>query len=138
MKYGQEEWLGRVTEILQKIIESLTGETDIKFWNCFYKWESAQGSGGPIVSGWIVNLFPYLFSTYSGLYRNEASLLPWDKPKEVADGCFPFGVCAAPFLWKYMASLFHMKFMAGFIAISQKRSYIVPSIGWAVMEKGGG
>ena len=64
--------------------------------------EYPMGRGHPwlrgfIVSGWIVNLFPYLLSAYSGLYLNKANLLSSHLSKEVVHASFPFGMWVAPY-----------------------------------------
>ena len=136
-KFGMEEWLECVTEILNKIIDSMQGNVDKDFWNSFYKWKGSMGSGSPTVSGWILNFYPYLFRTYNGqLYINESARITWQTPKQVYDGAFPFGMCSAPFLWKYLGLNFNMKFIAGFAAIQQQGTYLRPCQGWAVMEEG--
>ena len=130
-------WISSIIEIINKIVDYVVdGDMDLKFWNSFYKWRGAHGSGGPMVSGWIINLFPYLYASHIGLYPNLHASLPWNKRKQVLDGQFPIGICSVPFIWDYFGHKFNMKFIAGFIAISQPMlNYLKPHQGWAVVQQ---
>ena len=133
-KYGLESWVNSLLQIVDKILESLSGVIDKGFWNSFYKWEGPKGSGGPNVSGWIINFFPYLYCTYRGLYPNPGAHIAWNMPKSLTDGSFPSGIVSAPFIWKYYMQIFKMNFIAGFIAIKQDLTYIRPYQGWIVTQ----
>merc|ERR1712224_487185 len=59
-EYGLEWWTASLVEIIQKIIDSLNGEVDAKFWKYIFKFYPARGSGQVSrVNGWIMNFFPY-------------------------------------------------------------------------------
>ena len=78
--------MGCVEEIIEKIIKQLKGEeVDKEFWNNFYKYENM--SGGPHVTGWIVNFFPYL-GGHGELVENKQSEIPCNLKKEIKDGEF--------------------------------------------------
>ncbi|AXT54621.1 DUF4419 domain-containing protein [Aquimarina sp. AD1] len=57
-KYNLEWWISSVTPNINKIIQTLKGESNTDFWNSIYK--ENNESGGPFITGWIADFFPYL------------------------------------------------------------------------------
>ncbi len=56
--YDLEWWIDKIYGHIKKIIEALEGKNDIDFWNSIYK--ENNESGGPYITGWIADFFPYL------------------------------------------------------------------------------
>lgn len=56
--YNLDWWINKVTPSLNKIIQTLKGENNTDFWNSIYK--ENNESGGPFITGWIADFFPYL------------------------------------------------------------------------------
>lgn len=61
--YELDWWINKLQSHLEKIIRSCKGENIPDFWQSIYK-EDNQ-SGGPYITGWIVDFFPYLKHTLS-------------------------------------------------------------------------
>jgi len=57
-KYNLEWWIDKISDNINKIIQTLEGENNIDFWNSIYK--ENNESGGPFITGWIADFFPYL------------------------------------------------------------------------------
>lgn len=53
-------WKRNLNEILNKFVEVYDREVDVEFWNNIYKVGGLLGSGGPFITGWATNFFPYL------------------------------------------------------------------------------
>jgi hypothetical protein len=51
-------WLKPLRAILRQFVAASQGEIDRPFWQAFYKYQDE--SGGPVITGWISALFPYL------------------------------------------------------------------------------
>ncbi len=65
-----EWWLDPLRGILQQFVAASQGVVDRPFWQSFYKYHDE--SGGPMITGWMSALFPYLTHSQSGLaiHRN--------------------------------------------------------------------
>lgn len=57
-EYQLDWWVDKLYPIIETIIETLQGKDHTSFWTSIYKHENE--SGGPYVTGWITNFFPYL------------------------------------------------------------------------------
>ncbi len=57
-KYNLDWWINNIIPSINKIIQTLKGENNLEFWNSIYK--ENNESGGPFVTGWIADFFPYL------------------------------------------------------------------------------
>ena len=127
-----------------------SGKVDKRFWGSIYKWEDAKGSGSPHVSGWILNLFPYLDNRqykdahamvarmgshpsskatrdYLDEQLKEPPLLrnPWLGVRGLRrDGPgrddFPYLPARAPFKWVYLGQVFPMEFVGGLVGVRQE------------------
>ncbi|CAM1347329.1 DUF4419 domain-containing protein [Tenacibaculum halocynthiae] len=56
--YNLEWWIDKVSLNIKEIIKTLKGENKLDFWNSIYK--ENNESGGPYITGWIADFFPYL------------------------------------------------------------------------------
>jgi hypothetical protein len=65
-----EWWLEPLRVVLQQFVAAARGVVDRPFWQSFYKYQNE--SGGPVITGWISALFPYLKDSRTGLaiHRN--------------------------------------------------------------------
>jgi hypothetical protein len=67
-----EWWLEPLRAILHQFVAASQGVVDRQFWRSLYKYHDE--SGGPIITGWISTLFPYLKDGRTGLATNRN---PW-------------------------------------------------------------
>jgi hypothetical protein len=56
--YNLDWWINIIISNIKNIIQTLKGEKNLDFWNSIYK--ENNESGGPFVTGWIADFFPYL------------------------------------------------------------------------------
>jgi hypothetical protein len=65
-----EWWLEPLRSVLHQFVAASRGDVDRPFWRSLYKFHDE--SGGPVITGWISTLFPYLTDSQTGLaiYRN--------------------------------------------------------------------
>lgn len=57
-QYKLAWWTQHLLPVLDQFVAASEGNPDPDFWKSFYKW--SNDSGGPYITGHIVNLFPYL------------------------------------------------------------------------------
>jgi hypothetical protein len=62
-------WLKPMRAVLGQFVAAAQGEIDRPFWQGFYKYQDE--SGGPVITGWISTLFPYLKDSRTGLATNR-------------------------------------------------------------------
>lgn len=136
--FGLEEWRDALIPVLRKIESGSAGEIDIEFWDNMYKYKSA--SGGDVITGWVVNLFPFLENSvdYMNLERKE-QVKNWsfvDKKKPVHLGNFPNGITVVPVIWKYFWMTYNMTLEAGFVGVGKFDDGVIsPSIGWSIRDR---
>lgn len=132
--YDLEWWTRPIKETLDRIYRNALGEKDPDLWKDIYKYKS--GSGGPFVSGWVIDFFPE-FNPY--LNGNDACVRPLVNGRvRVTTDELPPGISLVPFKWNTMTGLaYEMEFIAGFTSVSQDSETMAvrPRIGWAVKEK---
>lgn len=133
--YGLTWWTDRLLPTLERIARNAAGANDANIWKSIYK--SNEYSGGPYITGWIADFFPYLFEERDGnTFDAEdpyACLDLWG----IEVDCLPHSLNEVPFTWDHWGRLFHMKFVAGFIGFTQDAASLAvrPRIGWAVCEE---
>jgi hypothetical protein len=71
-----EWWLQPLRGILRQFVAAAQGEIDRPFWQSLYKYHDE--SGGPMITGWISALLPYLKDGRTGLTTNRN---PWLTPE---------------------------------------------------------
>ena len=137
-QFDLQWWIDPLKPILDQFVATVEGHVDKSFWSSVYK--QTGGSGGPYISGWIINLFPYMDTK-----RNHWLKYTWqDWKSRMAESQFghgattdslPPGVTTTPFVWEYLGQDFEMHFYAGFIGASQDpvTLSIHPEIGWAIV-----
>jgi hypothetical protein len=129
-------WIGALSPILEQFVAASEGDVDRQFWNSIYKWHGPIGSGSPYVTGWVLNLFPYVYSELGfSLDRNRWLLTPsaGDGP---GVGNFPAVPAKAPFKWIFLDASYDMEFVGGLLGVAQDPATLSlrPEIGWAIRE----
>ena len=134
---GLEWWTEHLLPVLDQFVEAREGRVDVEFWRSFYKYR--DGSGGPHVSGYVANLFPYLLTGTANNVRENYYLGRQTDPSQhgVNPSKFGAGLSTAPFMWDYLGTKIPMEFVAGFVGLTQHAETMAvrPEIGWAVVEK---
>ena len=133
-------WFLHLTPILDQIILVYQGAPpNHTFWNSFYKIKKGGVYNPYVVSGWVVNFFPYLTSSFtSQLYKNEG-VGRWEMEKSVGENDFPSGLLTMPVNLTDMCgalveegSLVY-RLAAGFCGVAQEGTGVRPLQGWAVV-----
>lgn len=133
-------WVNDLVPTLRQFVAAAEGRPDTEFWQSIYKLNG--GSGGPYVTGWVNQFFPYLpgsrrtpqnrFAFGDGLKRTFEC--GWgDGPNP---DVFPWGLAKVPFTWVINGvPTYKMQFMGGFVGAHQDEDLrIRPSIGWVVRD----
>ena len=145
-RFDLEWWIEPLLPVLQQFTAAAEGNVDRQFWDSIYKWQGPDGSGSPHISGWVLNLFPYLHHSddkwirlLNGkalpLQRNPWLSLPPSRRGPGRDD-FPSSPAKVPFLWQFRDAHFEMEFIGGLLGISQDSQSLRlrPEIGWAIRE----
>ncbi|XP_077977172.1 uncharacterized protein LOC144432769 [Glandiceps talaboti] len=152
-------WTTHLLPVLDQFINASKGEVDKSFWSSIYKMNDE--SDGTYITGWIVTLFPYISyetfgdksfnpqapfdrvrgPTYTVFAQNQW-LSKWSEDLKpfrrggLRTDIIPSGLSAAPYIWEYFDESFKMKFIGGFMGVSQDTESLAlrPELGWAVVE----
>ena len=146
-KFGLDWWIDSLLPILEKFADTSEGKIDREFWQSIYSYHG--GSGGPTISGWILNFFPYLnwqlYETEITDWTEEGRefvkkrLLEVDEDGEkfyetvmknyvlkqelgqcpIKPDKLPNGVTTTNFKWSILGCVYDMEFLSGFLGISQ-------------------
>jgi hypothetical protein len=130
-KFGLHHWVEKVNPILDQMISAASGSPDIDFMENIYKWRGSKGSGSPTITGWISDLFPYLYNDYSKKnYINPFGAC-------VVPGSYPAGVGSCPLTWEYYDEKYPLTINSGFVGVSQNRcdGTVAPAIGWDIVHE---
>jgi hypothetical protein len=143
-------WTAGLKPILDQFVRASTGTPDREFWRSIFKVKGE--SGGPYLTGWLVQLFPYLQSeeyvtepSYRRTGRTIRDRNPYLKPRPdeghfggVTAERLPGALSRIPFRWHYQGEDLDYEFVAGLIGIRQDRATTAlhPEIGWAVRPAG--
>jgi len=160
--YGLEWWASRMRPILDGFVATAEGNPDRAFWQAIYKPQKAYAA--ELASGWIADLFPYLFgaprsphrrdSRGRGLckdavaYRNDVLTMPrvdWLLPASAGPMAgngvnlknFPSGLSRAPVKLKFPNGVTkEVELVAGFLGVSQLAEDLglAPLLSWAVVH----
>jgi Domain of unknown function (DUF4419) len=154
-------WTSRVTPILDQFVATAKGEPDREFWQAIYK--PKQSYAAELASGWIADLFPYLFFSSPRQWDKPARglgdsprcernpilpeprsrwLLPQPKDSMFGKGvcldAFPSGLSRAPIKVKFLKGPdLEVQVMGGFLGVSQRPDdyALAPVISWAVVQE---
>jgi hypothetical protein len=139
-KYGCNDWIESLELVIEEIYKSSKGEINSDFWKSIYKWQ--DGSGGSVVTGWIIKFFPYLENSYGEKIKNPYLNIDYSKDEDehMYEGMrgdnFSSGLSSCDFTWNYYGKEIPMVFCGGFIGISQDENLVLkPEINWFIAEK---
>ncbi len=138
--YNLDWWVRVLEPILDEFVLAAEGQINKAFWQDFYKFK--ERSGGPFITGWLLKFFPYIEevvkkdSRWIPTYRINPYLERLPEDYEFQANHIPSGLSHVPFKWDYGTTTYDMKFLAGFIGISQDKATkaLRPEISWAVYD----
>lgn len=136
-EYDLEWWIPTLLPLLDQFVAASEGIENPEFWGSFFKMEGM--SGGPYISGHILQFFPYILDHNSRIVCNR--FITGTEKDDWATGITtmetPCGFSVAPFTWEYYRTRRPMEFVAGFIGVTQDvETYALrPEIGWTVRNK---
>lgn len=130
-QYELHWWIDRLIPILEQFITAAQGNPDRAFWQSMYKWNDADGSGDPYITGWITNFFPYLQDLRTEEFSKRSHF-----NHKFTTRMFPSGLAKAPFEWDYFGIFYKMEFISGFLGVKQNPDdlFLRPEIGWVIRE----
>jgi len=161
--YGLEWWGSRLRPILEQFEAAAEGSPDIAFWQAIYKPQKAYAA--ELASGWIADLFPYLFGAPrdsrstgprglglrldAAAYRNHVLNMPrvdWVLPPPAGPMAgngvnlknFPSGLSRVPVKLHFPdRSDEQVELVAGFLGITQLAgdNALAPLMSWAVVQR---
>lgn len=153
-------WASRLEPILDQFVATAKGNADHSFWQAIYKPQKAYAA--ELASGWIADLFPYLFGAPpasrpkgSGLCAGAAArrnhvlstpredwLLPVPSSPMAGNGVklqnFPSGLSRAPVkLTLPDRTQMQLELLGGFLGVAQgvEDNALAPVVSWAVVQK---
>jgi hypothetical protein len=153
-------WTSRLEPILDQFVATAKGNADHRFWKAIYKPQKAYAA--ELASGWIADLFPYLFGApsasrprASGLCAGAAArrnhvlstpredwLLPVPSSPMAGNGVrlqnFPSGLSRAPVkLTLPDRAQMQLELVGGFLGVAQRGedNGLAPVVSWAVVQK---
>lgn len=133
-EFGLDWWVESTLPIIDKFVGAFDGDQSAEFWNSIYN--SSGGSGGPYISGWICQLFPYMDQGQ----KNPIVLNP-NKEFGMFGGLtsddFPTAISVVPFKHCVDGQTREegrsMEFVGGMIGIEQNEDMsIQPKFGWCI------
>lgn len=117
------DWLYSLKGTLDNFILSAKGHPAIEYWKRFYK-ENAM-SGGPYVTGHVLDFFPYLNRDGKILKRVNTRVSPSN---------FDRGLAKTDLVWKRLGEIWDVEFHAGLVGVSMTPDFTIrPECGWAVI-----
>jgi Domain of unknown function (DUF4419) len=158
--YGLEWWTSRLAPILDQFVATSEGNPDRAFWQAIYKPQKAYAA--ELASGWIADLFPYLFGAppgssgqRRGLFADAAArrnrvlstprndwLLPAATNPMSGNGVnleqFPSGLSRAPVeLVLPGGPKKDVVLLSGFLGVSQRAqdNALAPLVSWAAVQE---
>ncbi len=128
-------WYDSLQLIATEFVSAAKGNPNEAHWKSLYKLRG--GSGGDRISGWIVELIPYIKSYNTGddyVSPNNVLMRPECYGIEAAN--LPPCLAKAPFIWDYLGAEYEYEFISGIVGVSQDSSTLAirPKIGWMVAE----
>lgn len=128
-----KKWVSVLLPTLEQFIQTAKGNPDKSFWNSFY--QEGGGSGGPYVSGHVVNFFPYISSWNGGLVKNEYLGKKSPGMGGLTSSRFDRGLAAVDVEWEDNGTLRDIKFHGGFVGVSEAEDHTVrPECGWGIID----
>lgn len=125
-------WADVLEPIAQEFVNAAKGNANPNYWRNIYK--TGGGSGGPFISGWITNLFPYLTDRSGGFTRRNEFISKSGYHHRHTSDQFPTGMAKVPFKWEYYLTEYKMELAAGFTGFRMVDETLVPQLGWFVRD----
>lgn len=137
--FDLEWWVSRLRPILDEFVRTSRGKPNREFWQAIYK--PAEAYAAELVTGWIVDLFPYLGDAPErkrnlslNSKRRDWLLDAEDSPTTKS---FPSGLSSVPVKLNALGvPSGSIELVAGFFAVKQNAEdlSLSPLISWAVTE----
>ncbi len=137
IQYDLDWWIPELLTVLTEFRLAAEGTINDDFWADIYK-RNSVGSGNPYITGWMLNLFPYLERGGAFVKNPTIGAEPEEiKMADISTDDFPSGLSNVDFLWAYHQQAFKMEFVAGFMGFSQDPASFVlrPEISWAILDQ---
>lgn len=137
-RFDLDEWLDALEPVLQGFVDAAEGRADRQFWASACKY--GRASGGPVYSGWVGVLFPYLQHLGHGLSRNP-HFGTWRDPLDSHGGPrateFPHSLARVPVTWRHFSEELALELLGGFVGVTQdpETLEVAPAVGWALRER---
>lgn len=129
-------WIPRLLFNLNAFVEAAKGNPDLAFWRKLY--HETGGSGGPYISGHIINFFPYLKSTKGKPYRNPfiaGSEETGMRRVRIHPSSFDDGISKVEVEWDRNGDERKVEFHGGFVGVSiADDSTLRPECGWGILD----
>jgi hypothetical protein len=120
---GLDKWADALEPILSQFVDAASGRVDRVFWDDIYKYKGPEGSGGPWVSGWIRDLFPYLISMDLENGGSKLKANRWLGSRDDSYGpersSFPSAAPSMRFTWEYLDETIDMLMVSGLAGVAQ-------------------
>lgn len=130
--YGMDQWYGVLKPILDEFLNAVNGQFNPEFWRNMYKIDG--GSGGPYISGWVSQLYPYLAQDKRNKYLSRQPRATFDN---LTTSDFSCGLSTVPFTWHYYEYKYPMEMIVGSLGVHQDsdNGSLSPAYGWVIVQK---
>lgn len=125
-------WTKRLEPIAQEFVNAAKGNANKAFWQNIYK--EGDDSGGPYISGWMTELFPYLKDYKTNDFTLRNSFETKGHFGGLTTSAMPIGMAKVPFKWLYYTEEFKMELAAGFTGFRMVDGAVTPQVGWFVRD----
>jgi hypothetical protein len=131
-------WMDAILPTLAAMYKSSKGNVNKEFWRSFYR--EGGGSGGPYVSGHVVNFFPYVLNYKSEWIENRyLGDIPKKGDRFSMHGLHPSdfdrGISKVDVEWIRYGMKLDVKFYGGLLGVSMAGDATLrPECGWAVVD----
>lgn len=139
--FGLDWWVSPLRPILDEFVRAAEGHADPEFWQGIYKYRppEARPYEQGLVTGWLVNLFPYL-SDIAPRSRNPAI---GGEKREVSSGAFPSGLCSVDAKLGFVndegqiLDIKELELVAGLMGVEQalEDGAVYPVINWCLTTR---
>ncbi len=79
-RYDLDWWTERLEPIVEGMIATAEGRPDLDFWQSIFS--PSEDYGFTTITGWLINLFPYLKHQVTGQYTERNRFVPWPRRSE--------------------------------------------------------
>ena len=96
-----------------------------------------MGSGDSFITGWILDLFPYLDGGHKNgyVFQDSSRKISKNDFYGVTTSSFDYHMNQVPFVWNYHDTEIEMLFVGGLVGVvSDKDKCLQPVFGYSIME----